>query len=164
MNMTPEIKNLTEKKLIGKRMTMSMADNKTFELWRNFMPLRKTIKNNVNGDLISMQVFDPSHDFKNFNPHAQFEKWSAVEVTDFNTIPEGMESFTLVGGLYAVFIHRGPASAGAKTFQYIFGVWLPASDFNVDDRPHFELLGEKYKNEAPDSEEEVWIPVKRKNK
>jgi AraC family transcriptional regulator len=36
------------------------------------------------------------------------------------------------------------------------------SAYDLDNRPHFEILGEKYKNESPDSEEELWIPVKLK--
>ena len=78
-------------------------------------------------------------------------------------VPDGMECFNLDGGLYAVFLHKGAAATGAKTFQYIFNTWLPASEYNIDTtRPHFELLGEKYKNNDPDSEEEIWIPVKLK--
>jgi AraC family transcriptional regulator len=73
-----------------------------------------------------------------------------------------MESFTLKGGLYAVFLHKGAASTGQKTFQYIFEMWLPNSGYLLDNRPHFEILGAKYKNEDPNSEEEVWIPIKQK--
>ena len=47
-------------------------------------------------------------------------------------------------------------------FQYIFSEWIPQSDYSVDDRPHFEVLGAKYKNNDPDSEEEIWIPIKKK--
>jgi AraC family transcriptional regulator len=109
-----------------------------------------------------MQIYDQSFDFKTFNKDASFEKWAAVEVSDFALIPDEMEPYILKGGLYAVFIHKGAASTGMKTFQYIFGIWLPASPYVLDNRPHFELLGEKYKNEDPASEEEVWIPVKPK--
>jgi len=28
--------------------------------------------------------------------------------------------------------------------------------------PRIEILGEKYRNNDPDSEEEIWIPVKAK--
>jgi AraC family transcriptional regulator len=31
-----------------------------------------------------------------------------------------------------------------------------------DDRPHFEILGDKYKNDHPDSEEEIWILCREK--
>jgi AraC family transcriptional regulator len=71
-----------------------------------------------------------------------------------------MQSFLLPGGLYAVFHYKGLPSEGAKTFQYIFGTWLPGSEYALDNRPHFEVLGERYNNNSPDSEEEIWIPVK----
>ncbi|HEY3390843.1 MAG TPA: GyrI-like domain-containing protein [Prolixibacteraceae bacterium] len=161
--MNATFKTLPEKKLIGKRIKMNFAQNKTYELWRSFMPRRKEIENNLTTELISMQVYDRSFDFRNFNPDTVFEKWAAVEVADFETIPNEMEPYTLTGGLYAVFLYKGAASAAAATFEYIFGTWLPNSDYLLDDREHFEILGEKYKNEDPDSEEELWIPIKPKN-
>ena len=36
------------------------------------------------------------------------------------------------------------------------------SEYEFDNRPQFEILGEKYKNNAPDSEEEIWIPIKKR--
>jgi len=160
--MEPRITTLPEKKLVGRSMQMSLADNRTSELWRSFMPHRKEIKNAVDTDLYSMQVYDPTYSFIKFDPRAQFTKWAAVKVPDFNSVPEGMETYTLPAGLYAVFIHKGPASEGERTFRYIFGTWLPGSGYDLDHRPHFEILGPKYKNNEPDSEEEVWIPVRPK--
>jgi AraC family transcriptional regulator len=160
--MEPRIETLAEKKLVGKRIRTTLSNNKTFELWRSFMPERKEIKNSKTTDLFSLQVYDKFLDFKNFNQDTEFEKWAAMEVADFNTIPDYMESFILTGGLYAVFLYKGSSKAFSKTFQYIFETWLPGSDYFLDDRPHFEILGEKYKNDDPDSEEEVWIPIKPK--
>jgi len=160
--MEPDIRILPEKMLIGKRMTMNLAENKTSELWRSFMPRRKEIRNCQTSDLFSMQVYDQTLDFGDFNESTRFEKWAAVEVTDFESIPKDMESYIMPEGLYAVFIHKGAAAEGARTFSYIFGTWLPNSDYLLDNRPHFEILGEKYKNDDPASEEEVWIPVKLK--
>jgi AraC family transcriptional regulator len=157
----PRIELLPEKKLVGKRLTMTLSNNRTAELWGSFMPRRKEVRNTVSSDLYSMQVYDPLLDFKNFNPDTVFEKWATVEVSDFTDIPEGMESYILKGGLYAVFIHKGAPSAFLKTFQFIFGYWIPQSGYEVDNREHFELLGEKYKNNQPDSEEEVWVPIRK---
>jgi AraC family transcriptional regulator len=154
------IEILPEKKLIGKRIEMTFANNKTFELWNGFMIRRKEIMNNLTSELFSMQIYNGPSYFENFNPETIFEKWAAVEVADFNSVPDGMETFSLKGGLYAVFIHKGAAAMGQKTFQYIYGTWLPSSDYLLDERPHFEILGKKYKNNDPDSEEEIWIPVK----
>jgi AraC family transcriptional regulator len=160
--MEARIEILPEKKLIGKRLKMSLSQNKTFELWHSCMPRREEIKNRLTADLFSMQVYDQALDFRDFHPDTAFEKWAAAEVSDFNEVPDKMETYILKGGLYAVFLHQGPASAFEKTFHFIFNTWLPDSAYDLDTREHFELLGAKYKNNDPDSEEEVWIPIKNK--
>jgi AraC family transcriptional regulator len=158
--MIPRIEKSTERKLIGIRLTMSLADNRTGQLWKSFMPRRSEIKNHVANDMISMQVYKSTH-FTDFKLTNEFEKWATVEVANFDNVPNGMETFILTGGLYAVFDYKG-LSTDNSIFQYIFGTWLPGSDFNLDDRPHFEVLGHKYKNNDPTSEEEIWIPVQPK--
>jgi AraC family transcriptional regulator len=158
--MEPRIEILSEKKLIGKHVTMSLTDNKTGDLWRSLLPHRKEISNNLSGDLISMSVYAPTY-FSEFNPANKFEKWATIEVSSFENAPNDMETFTLEGGLYAVFEYKG-SSNDISIFQYIFGTWIPNSKYLLDNRPHFEVLGEKYKNADPNSEEEIWIPIKEK--
>lgn len=160
--MKARIENLTEKKLIGKHTTMSFVENKTFQLWSSFMPRRKEIKNSVDSDLYSLEVFPVGY-FDHFNPENKFEKWAAIEVENFDFIPSEMEALIIPSGLYAVFIHKGPESEGHKTYNAIFTEWLPSSEYNVDYRPHFAVMSEKYKKEDPESEEEIWIPIKTKN-
>jgi len=158
--MFSRIETIAQKKLAGMRIRMSYAHNKTHELWKGFMSRRSAIRNSIGTDLFSLQVYPPSFDFNSFDPHALFEKWAAVEVTEFDETPDDMETFLLPGGLYAVFLHKGAAATASKTFTWIFGTWLPQSGYHLDLRPHFEILGEKYKNDDPASEEEVWIPIR----
>jgi AraC family transcriptional regulator len=160
-NMDYRIENTGQKKLIGKRMKMSLANDKTWELWHSFMTRRKEIINAAGEDLFNVKFYDPNY-LDRFNPDGEFDKMAAIEVTDIAAIPDGMESVTIPNGLYAVFTYKGAANEGAKAFQYIFGTWLPNSGYVLDNRPHFDLLGEKYKNDDPDSEEELWIPIKLK--
>ncbi len=157
MNIQPKIKILPQKKLIGKRLTMSLTDNKTFQLWHSFMPRRKEITNSMASDLFSMQVYGSPLKLGDLNQ--TFEKWAAMEVSDFENIPNEMDTFILEGGLYAVFHYKG-LSTDNKIFIYIFETWLPNSNYLLDERPHFEILGDKYKNGNPNSEEEIWIPIK----
>ena len=157
------IEVVAEKKLIGNRLVMSLADDRTNELWQGFMSRRKEIRNPLSKDLISMQVYDRLLSFTEFNDTTQFEKWAVVEVKDYAKIPEGMVSYTLSGGLYAVFVHRGLPSSFPRTAQYILGEWLPKTEYQLDHREHFEIMGSKYRNNDPSSEEEVWVPIKRKN-
>jgi AraC family transcriptional regulator len=158
--MEPRIELLAEKRLVGKRLNMTLSKDRTFELWHSFMPHRKEIKDSVSADLFCLQIYDKSLDFKDFNPQTEFEKWAAIEVTGFSDIPDKMETYTIKGGLYAVFIHKGIPSSFPKTFQFIFNEWLPKSEYELDNREHFDLMGEKYKNDDPESEEEIWVPIR----
>ena len=63
---------------------------------------------------------------------------------------------------YVVFQHKS-SSIDTAIFQFILGTWLSNSDYLLDNRPHFELLGDKYKNADPNSEEDIWRPIKPKN-
>ncbi|MEO0528391.1 MAG: GyrI-like domain-containing protein, partial [Bacteroidota bacterium] len=73
--------------------------------------------------------------------------------------PMGMETYTISGGTYAVFVHKGPASTFGNTMGYIFNVWMPKSGYRLDGREHFEILTETYRPNDPDAKEEVWVPV-----
>lgn len=158
--MSPRIVTIHEKKLVGKRLIISFADFKITELWRSFSPRRNEITNNISNDLISLAVYKPDH-FSNFKPTNEFERWAGVEVSNFENIPHEMETFVLPGGTYAIFDYKG-LNTNKSIFQYIYGTWLPGSGYALDNRPHFEVLGEKYKNNDPASEEEIWIPIKAK--
>jgi AraC family transcriptional regulator len=156
------IETSREMKIVGIRHTMSLVNNTTSELFRAFMPRRSEIQNRRNGDLLCVQN-NPEGYYKSFNPATSFEKWAAAEVTSFDLIPEGMESAVIPAGLYAVFLFKGTQAGAASFFQNIFTNWFPSSDYELDLRPHFDVLGPKYKNNDPESEEEIWIPIRMKS-
>jgi AraC family transcriptional regulator len=161
-NLFLRIENLPEKKLLGKRLRMSLVNDQTMQLWQSFMPRRKEIQDTIGKELYCVQIYDKDLQFENFTPTTLFDKWAAIEVKDFNHIPEDMETHILRGGLYAVFLHKGIPSAFQPTFEFIYHHWLPNSSYLLDKRDHFDLLGEKYKNNDPSSEEEIWVPIKPK--
>lgn len=159
--MQPRIEILKEKKFVGKSVKISFADNKTFELWREFMPCRNEIENNIGDELFSIEIY-PESFFESFDPAKKFEKWAAVEVADFENIPDELETLISPEGLYAVFVYKGKSSEAANFYQNIFQNRLPNSEFLLDARPHFSVMGEKYKNDSDDSEEEIFIPIRKK--
>ncbi len=158
--MKPTIQHLTNKQLIGMSEAMSLVEDKTGQLFRTFMPRRKEIPNLINADTFDLRVY-PEDYYQPFNPAKLFTKWALAEVSKVEAIPEGMEVFHLIGGQYAVFHYKG-LSADQRIFKYIFMEWLPQSDYVLTDLPHFEVLGEKTKLNDPNSEEEIWIPVRAK--
>lgn len=122
------------------------------------MSQRHDVSDIATSELYSLQIY-PSDYFVAFNPTKSFVKWAAVAVKDLHNLPKGMESFSLEGGLYAIFHYKG-SSHDKRIFQYIYEQWLPTSGYMLDDRPHFELLCKKYKNNDPQSEEHIYIPIK----
>ena len=161
--MEPRLVTLSETKLIGKKMTMSFAHNRTAELWKSFMPVRHLINNLKGSELYSVEVYGTSDFFEDFDANKTFEKWAAMSVSNYHEIPENMQTLTIPKGEYAVFDYKGKPSEAQPFYQEIYTSWFPDSGFVLDNRPHFALMGTKYKGEDPDSEEEIWIPVKRKS-
>ena len=157
MNFRIEI--LNEKKLVVLTQKMTISENKTFLLWNSFMKRKGEIQNAIGSDLYSIQIYESDY-FDRFNPKKEFLKMAGLEVSSFENIPDSMEAFVLKSGKYAVFEYKGNPKNGGEAFQYIFQEWLPNSGFSLDNRPHFEILGAKYKNDSDGSEEEIWIPIK----
>lgn len=158
----PEIIEIEDKKLVGISMHTSLADDKTELIWKRFMKKKDDIENTKSDDLYSVQVYDEGFISGHFNSQSIFEKWAAVEVENYSGLSEGMKGLKLPGGLYAVFTHEGTSKEFATTAKFIFEEWIPASEYQLDNRPHFEVLGEKYK--GPDdskSIEKIWIPIKK---
>jgi AraC family transcriptional regulator len=156
----PEIIDFPETRLIGSRIRMSFVNDRTSELWRGFRPVASKIAKRIGSESYSVKVYDASYSFSSFDPSAEFDKWAMVAVSDDAEVSDGLESLTIPGGKYAEFIHVGPASAAPRTFGYIFSQWLPASEFELDLRPHFEILPEGYDPFSVDGTERVLIPVR----
>lgn len=159
-SMQPEIKTFPTTKFIGKQLSFTYADYRAFELWSSFMPRRKEIQNSIGTDLFNIQINPANFDFK---PTTPFVKWATVAVADFDFIPDGLETLEIPAGLYAVFAYKGDQNTVAAFFNSIYTEWLPASGYALGNHPQFEILGEKYKNNDPNSEELIWIPIQPKN-
>lgn len=154
------ISEMETKKMIGFSTKTTLMNDQTAKVWQQLMPRLKEVKNLVSSDLFSLQVYDFTN-FNNFSPTTEFTKYALIEVKNYDAIPNGFKKFDLTSGKYAVFLHKGTSAEFPKTAHYIFADWLPNSEFELDDRPHFEILGDNYKgHEYPESEEEVWIPIK----
>lgn len=151
---------LSPKKLIGKSLDMSFMQDKTGDLWRSFLPIMNQVNNRVGNERLSLQFY--SDDFMK-NPSLSFTKWAVVEVLDFASVTEDMQTLEISGGQYAVFQYKGDIFGAPDFFRKIFSEIIPNSEYELDNlRPHFEILPEKYNPMDANSEEEVYIPIKLK--
>lgn len=160
--LNPRIEKLDGFTVVGLRARMSLVANRTGELWQSFMPRRREIRSTIDRALYAVDVYDDLSYFAAFNPTNTFEKWAAVAVENAENVPDGMSTLVIPAGEYVVFSYKGRPSEAGPTYQFIHGQWLQNSEFKLDNRPHFAVMGEKYKGEHPDSEEELWVPVVRK--
>jgi len=155
----PEISEFAGKLLAGVRRRMSFINDRTSEIWREFRSRVGELEARSGSDTYSVRVYDAGYSFANFSPAAEFEKWAAAEVSG----PlGGFDTLDIPAGKYAVFRHKGTAADAPRTFGFIFGHWLPHSEYELDLRPHFEVLPERYDPFDPNAEEQVWVPIKEK--
>lgn len=162
VTMEPRIIMIEDRKLVGMNIQTTLTKKEeTIQLWKNFMPRRFEIDDHCESGYFSVQCYNNGSSYESFTPHTVYQKWAAIEVHKFGAIPEGMEKHLLQGGQYAVFTHQGPMDVFKHTMDYIYQIWLPNSGYQLDDRDHFEIMGNKYFGpNHPESEEDVWVPIK----
>ena len=161
--MEPRIETLAPRMLVGIKHRHSLQEmDSMLPIWKSFMPQRFEIDNHIDEGIYSLQVYDPGLTFETLGPNTTFDHWAAIQVESLGKYPKGMGHIEIPSGDYAVFIHKGPAHTFPKTISFIFQGWLPESEYIYDSsRPQFEIMGERYHGPShPNSEEEVWIPIK----
>ncbi|MCA0132761.1 GyrI-like domain-containing protein [Winogradskyella alexanderae] len=154
--MNPKIETVDKKYVIGMQSSMHHGEmQQIIALWKQFMPNKYKIDNNVGQELIALQYY------ANFNDTRQpYDIMACTEVTDLKNIPDGLVGFTIPKGEYAVFVLKGTDAGGL--YRKILSEWLPTSGCVIDDRPHFQVMGKKYINGSEKSEEDFYIPIKSK--
>lgn len=153
-----KIKEFGVRRFAGIATMMSFANDSTADIWREFMPKRGSITNIIGTELYSIEIYAAGF-FDDFEPEREFEKWAAVEIGDIGKLPDGIKSLTVPPGLYASFTYKGKPSEAMPFYRSIYTEWLPVSEYSLDTRPHFAVMGDNYKGESDDSEEEILIPV-----
>ncbi|MBV6879451.1 GyrI-like domain-containing protein [Epilithonimonas ginsengisoli] len=155
MNLPHRIEIIESKKLIGFSITTSFQEDKTPIVWRKLMMRKNEITSRISDHLFSLQIYP-----ENFTPDQSFTKYAIAEVSDFDNMSNDFETFALESGKYLVFTYKGKAENGPELFGYIFQTFIPENNFEVDDRPHFEIFGEDYNPSDENAQEEIWIPIK----
>lgn len=162
ITLKPSYSEFSGCKLIGMETKTSMQENRISKLWADFFPRMKEIQN-LTG---KQQAFefrkpDPNFELSEFTVETEFTEMAGLPVTSFDFIPEGMVKFEIPAGRYAVFTHLGKTQDLYKTYEYIWSVWLPCSQEEVDMRFDFELYDKRFLGpENPDSQIDIYIPIK----
>ena len=100
---------------------------------------------------------------KNQTMTCRFVYVCSVPVSNFDDVPDGMVARELPEQLYARFTHRGPVENLEQTLKYIWGSWLPKSNYDYVEKPDFELYGPGFNNADPNNELYLHIPITPRN-
>lgn len=63
---------------------------------------------------------------------------------------------------YARFTHIGPIANLEETLRYIWGSWLPKSDYEYAEKPDFELLPAGFNDADPKNKIYLNIPISKR--
>jgi len=158
LDMEPEIVTRRETKVIGIARQYQEEGLNIETLWSAFRPDVFQITNRVGDDAFG--IYEEYHEHEN---NVGFSYICSVEVTDFDHVPEGMITRTIPEHLYAVFRHQGPVSYLPETLKYIWGSWLPKSNYEYQETPDFELYSPGTQPDDPDKVLFLYIPVSAKS-
>ena len=156
----PKIEHFTESVMMGLSSQMTLNNDVTPALWQSFGPFVKSVPNRTNNFLYSINIYPASFSNEAMDPDVCFTKWAAVKVEASSKL-SNLKSLILPAGDYAIFKYKGFISDFHLFIAQVYNEWLPSSGYNLDNRPHFEVLTPGYKPEDKDHEEEIWIPIEK---
>jgi len=156
--MEPEIITRSEMKVVGTVHKYQEDDLNIEMLWSDFQHKVNQIRNRIGND-----AFGIYEEYFETEDSIGFSYICSVEVSDFDDVPEGMISRIIPEQMYAVFRHNGSLSFLPETLKYIWGSWLPKSNYEYDEKPDFELYSPGIQPEDPDHVLFLYIPVSRKS-
>lgn len=157
MEVSPNIIHTEKKTLVGFSKETSLVNDRTRELFSRFMLRLREIPQIDTSCVYDLKEY-PLGYFNAFNPGRTFIKWALAELTAETNLPPDIKSYELPAGQYAVFYHEGPHSDHG-IFQQIFKEWLPASHYELDNRPHFDIIPIGKNHYERKAAQEIWIPV-----
>jgi len=157
LDMEPEIVARPATRVVGVAKRYNEEDLNIETLWSAFRPDVVKISNRIGED-----AFGIYEEYSEQENHVGFSYICAVAVQDFEHVPHGMTARTLPEHLYAVFRHRGAISYLPETLKYIWGSWLPKSDYDFALTPDFELYSPKNPSGESDKVLDLYIPVHAK--
>lgn len=100
----------------------------------------------------------------NFHDDGQFSFMVGEEVQELNTeLENGFVNIEIPEGKYAEFKVNGTSDSVQNIRRFIYGTWLPNSNYERDDGPDFEVtdvLNSTFPNEM---KMKIYIPIKDRN-
>lgn len=156
--MEPRIVQLEKLILVGRPYYGDANEHKFAKAWERFGNLEKEVSHRLNPMVgFGVEIYGPE-----FQTEHQWTYFPSVQVSQFDDVPALLFAKTLPSATYAVFTAKGGIPKLGDTFMYAYMTWLPTSAYEVAFPFDFEYYDERFKDNDPDSEVDIYIPVKPK--
>lgn len=149
----PEIICKDERLLLGIARKINQDENIKFGLLskvkNEFTEMVNTIENRVNTELYyAVYDYNPE-DISKEDDEMNYTYFYCVEVSEYKNIPAGMVKKVLPQARYAVFNYDAKNNTlngerlSQSVYDYIDGIWLPNSGFELAETSDYEVINEK---------------------
>lgn len=123
------------------------------QLWQEFLPRSVEIKNSLDKGVF--------YGFQGMVDGSDSVYIACTEVSTFDDVPEGMVSWTIPAGKYAVFTCKGIPESLDDTFdEKLYTNWLPSAELEPSANYYVEIYDQRFRPGSEDSEVDLWVPVK----
>jgi len=124
------------------------------KLWEKFLLHKKEIKNIINQDIVyGIGIND--------NLSKKLRYSACCEVNSLEDVPKRMRGRSINLRRKAIFKHLGTDTKIYDSFNYIFGVWLPNSEYELEDEIDMIVkFDSKYAGDCEKSEFEIIVALK----
>lgn len=145
--------------LLGIQFENAMETQTMENIWQVWSSLRPQLPDCAKGPEYGVFFYGD-----NFDPEAETGYYYMVgrQLDSSDSAPEGWLCHIIPGGDYAVFNYTGSLSDKERTYNYIYGEWIPANKAVPLMQDSFELYKKEYQPGAEEIHIEIWIPLQVK--
>lgn len=144
-------------KIVGMKVNTTIKNNKIPQLWDKFNKVSCSIPN-LKETKLALGICPPV-EIKDFNEETPFDYISGMIVENFDDVPEGMITYEIPAQKYAVITHKGTLDTLQDTYNYLF-TWSKESGHEFSGGAEFELYDERFMFASPESEMDIYRPIK----
>ncbi|MDF2629079.1 MAG: transcriptional regulator, AraC family [Symbiobacteriaceae bacterium] len=152
----PRIVELPERLMVGLEYIGKNQNGEIPALWAAFNRRACEVGNRVAvGQAIGLcgSVENPTEE-------CEFSYVAGVFVDRADEVPPGMVARTVPAGLYAVFTHEAGPEALGRSYEYIWGTWVPNSAYQPAGSHDYELYDERFNAASPTWVMEIHVPIR----
>lgn len=108
-----------------------------------------------------VKMYGIAHDNPCITPDEKCRFDTCITVSEDIPIEDNINIQTIIGGKYAVFLHKGPYGNIGSLYHAVYNEWIPSNNYKLKDLPAFQVyLNSPEKVKQEDLLTELYFPIK----